>query len=243
MVKLLDNGSSFSQIYDVPTYGNNSLELNKMVFSAGDNAIYLAGTINSTTTYNWFVYKLNATTGAIEWSDSAFNSLGVSKLLVSPTGNVIVAGGGENYYLWFYNSTGNVDRVFVYDGACQANDMISDALLVGTGAIVVTGYACENSNTIAYGTTIKYNYPTITTGFPAVESLSGTLFPNPSGDRVFIIGTLQIRNVQAVDQFGKLINLPFEGNLINVGSLSNGIYVLTILSDEGAMSEKLLIEK
>ena len=72
------------------------------------------------------------------------------------------------------------------------------------------------------------------------------IYPNPATQYVTINSTsdvIQITGYQIFDQFGKVIvqsNETLEDNQINISNFASGMYVIRLLTNEGAINKKLM---
>lgn len=72
------------------------------------------------------------------------------------------------------------------------------------------------------------------------------LYPNPASDIVNIKPSngVNITSIQLFDISGNAIKMELSNkNTINVGELSDGIYLLNIFSDSGSVSKRLIVKK
>lgn len=92
------------------------------------------------------------------------------------------------------------------------------------------------------------NYQSTTLKTDVIENVSFTVFPNPANNRLFISGDMTEKiSIAVYDMNGKqVVNLQKVdmANGVDVSSLENGIYLVSILSDKQLVKfEKLVIQK
>jgi hypothetical protein len=237
----LDGGNSYSPVYDIVCSSNTNFDMTRIENQLSTNSLYVTGYMNISP-MNHLVVKLDATTGNILWTDSVADGQFISNIFITANGNLIAVGGGTDYKVWLYNSSGSVDKTLTYDGLCNFNDQIKSAVLMSQNLLAVTGYACENSNTIAWGTTLLYNIPTITTGVNESNSdLALEIYPSPAFGILKINTNEEIRSLELINSMGQLIQLPMATkNELNVSSLTNGIYFLKITTNKGSYEKSFM---
>lgn len=120
-----------------------------------------------------------------------------------------------------------------------------------------TGRRLVNGGATSYGTMAAYDIKiTSLTGIENVEGaiLQTLAYPNPAKDKVMLeISMLQstLANITVVDMLGREVIRLGEVNLstgkntveVNTSSLSNGTYLVKIISDNGMVSKKISINR
>ena len=66
------------------------------------------------------------------------------------------------------------------------------------------------------------------------------IFPNPASNTVAVSG-IDVDQITIFDNMGNIVKLHENGNVVNVSTLSNGMYHLVILSKQGTIHKKQLI--
>ncbi len=146
--------------------------------------------------------------------------------------------------MWLYNSLGTVDATILYDGPCGANDNITAARFDPNEKLIVTGSSCENASSINWGTTLKYNIPTITTSIPESFGRDITIYPTPAVNEIKLNTQEQILDLTAFDILGNFTKISFtDEKNIDVSFLSAGVYLLQVNTATGLFYSKLLISK
>jgi hypothetical protein len=115
-------------------------------------------------------------------------------------------------------------------------DIIEDEL----GNVWVMGYAAGNGFIVqrfgdATGTFIRQ---------PSLSTFS--VYPNPANSWFTIAAESQIREVMIFDITGKLIGRMQVGNTqvaIDAANFINGIYLISVTTDQGVSGNKLIIQK
>ncbi|MCR6642411.1 MAG: T9SS type A sorting domain-containing protein [Sporocytophaga sp.] len=69
-----------------------------------------------------------------------------------------------------------------------------------------------------------------------------SLYPNPAADVINISTERTIRTVTATNTVGVAKDLAVEGNQINVSELPSGLYIITVNTEEGVITEKVQIK-
>lgn len=244
VIKIADLGNTYNIIYN-QIIDDSEVEFKHLLVDPINNTFYTSGFYYSIPPYQRKIKKHSTTDATLVWSDSAYSVQSASDILLSDQGNLIAVGGGTDYYVWFYNNTGNIESTYIYNGPCGANDGITAAIVEPNNKLVVTGAACENANTVAYATTLKYTIPTIITT-DLHETKSDKVFklsPNPANEIVCLNPSTQVKQASAIDSKGSLVWLPIFNNCVDVSSLNNGIYVLRIQLNDQVINEKLFIAR
>ncbi len=243
VMKMNDLGTSYAIVYDSITARNSNDEYRYLVVDTIGAAVYVAGTKTNSFPITHFVNCHDANTGVTVWRDTVYDGQTVTDLLLGQQRNLIAVGGGTNYYVWYYNNSGNADSSRVYDGPCGANDMIKAAHVDPSNRLIVTGAACENSNTIQWSTTLKYTIPNlINTGFAdVIVEDPGYFYPVPAREKLFIAGEEQILAAFAVDINGKQIKLYSSRNNLDISALSQGLYLVCVQTPFSIHEGKVLV--
>lgn len=77
------------------------------------------------------------------------------------------------------------------------------------------------------------------------ESSNFTLYPNPAIDGIVYIKTLNNRSkdVTVYDVFGKIVLQDrISTNMLNIGRLSPGVYVIQVVENNKTMTRKLVVK-
>ncbi len=77
------------------------------------------------------------------------------------------------------------------------------------------------------------------------ESSNFTLYPNPAIDGIVYIKTLnnQSKDVTVYDIFGKIVLQDrISTNMLNIGRLSPGVYVIQVVENNKTMTRKLVVK-
>ena len=77
------------------------------------------------------------------------------------------------------------------------------------------------------------------------ESSNFTLYPNPAIDGIVYIKTLNSRSkdVTVYDVFGKIVLQDrISTNMLNIGRLSPGVYVIQVIENNKTMTRKLVVK-
>ena len=127
----------------------------------------------------------------------------------------------------FIEFTGETNQTFQCPGSCFYEV-----------AVVVTENACSDTSDC-----VILNVLDLIDNNPEVSVI---LYPNPTSNSIYIKGLNQLKNIEAVeliDYNGRLIKSYREiDNILNVEFLSNGIYFINILHEEGRETLRLTID-
>lgn len=77
------------------------------------------------------------------------------------------------------------------------------------------------------------------------ESSNFTLYPNPSTDGIVYIKTLNnhSKDITVYDVFGKIVLQDrISTNMLNIGRLSPGVYVIQVVENNKTMTRKLVVK-
>lgn len=113
-------------------------------------------------------------------------------------------------------------------------------------------YRLANNNTLSNMVYVNVKNSTAGINQLAVKNEQIAVYPNPSNGIIQVaVGDLQVTEIKVYDVNGKLIlsqptpNPSLEGNSITVdaSSLQNGIYNVSIISNEGVVNKRIIITK
>ena len=113
-------------------------------------------------------------------------------------------------------------------------------------------YRLANNNTLSNMVYVNVKNSTAGINQLAVKNEQIAVYPNPSNGIIQVaVGDLQVTEIKVYDVNGKLIlsqptpNPSKEGNSITVdaSSLQNGIYNVSIISNEGVVNKRIIITK
>lgn len=83
-----------------------------------------------------------------------------------------------------------------------------------------------------------------TTGVDELDDSSIVIYPNPANDEINVSYENKIKNVMIIDITGKICHQMANGcEQIDVSSLSNGMYVVRVITELGTSSRKLVIKR
>ena len=84
----------------------------------------------------------------------------------------------------------------------------------------------------------------ISIGFPVLDPNSITLQPNPANEAVTFKSDYVIRSIAIFTSDGKRIRdiSNYDENHIDVSGLSNGLYVIRVMTQEGIWSSHLVVQ-
>jgi hypothetical protein len=242
LLKLHDNGVSYTFQFDQPVASMPSLYMDHILLDSTAGSIYVAGGTYTGWPVVKYIKKLDTSNGSIVWQDSSYDNR-YNDLIIGQQNNLIALGGGDKFYVTFYNSAGSPAFVYTYDTPCGGNDGINAAVFEHPDKLIVTGTACENSSTINWATTLKYTVPVITglqNTLPENENLN--LFPVPAKDKLYINAIDDIKEIQAIDLNGQVIPLIFNSdNSIGISELAGGSYILQITTSQFTVQSRFVV--
>lgn len=236
LVKLIDNGSSYSVGYN-QAIDTSQADLYHLVSDTVNDYLYVSGTNNSLLPYRRNVSKYDATNANFIWVDSTADSQFITDMILDNDQNLIVTGGGADYHVWFYDSLGYNFANIIYDGPCGGNDMAMAQAIIDSNYIVLTGTACENSNNINYATTLKYINPNSVVGTNEVNTSlnEGSFFPNPATDIIHF--TNSPIKIEVMDVAGRSISFSkIDVTSIDISTLSSGVYFLKMINKDNTIA-------
>lgn len=152
-------------------------------------------------------------------------------------------------------SSGELTSIASVSNWTSFNIPLQSYTLADSALIVISAYYAPNSSYIPHGNSVLYidnlNFDNLITSLS--EQTSGntafSLYPNPASDIV----TLNINNPNNTDltiniytKIGTLVKsetLKQNQLQINIGDLSNGIYVVAIQSKEWSGKQKLIVQR
>jgi hypothetical protein len=157
--------------------------------------------------------------------------------LIQPTGS----SAGDSITLSFssFQLESCCDYVRVYDGTDDTGTLLGSFngttvpsdLTATSGAMYVT--FTTDGSVVYGGFEASYNYEENTLSITTNENNRFVLFPNPANDILNIRGIEGATKVKVVDLIGKLVveKTINNNNQLNVSSLNNGVYLITIETD------------
>jgi hypothetical protein len=84
----------------------------------------------------------------------------------------------------------------------------------------------------------------VVTGIGSLNDAAFSMFPNPANERVTIV-TEENVIIEIADITGKIINTIASNNqkvnMIDTAKLSNGIYIVSLVNENGRSSRRLII--
>jgi uncharacterized delta-60 repeat protein len=237
----------------------------------GQANVYVTGVSDgSSTDYDYATIKYNSA-GVQQWVQR-YNGTGndddwAYSLAVDGQGNVYVTGASDgsgtfdDYATIKYNSAGVEQWIQTYNGSDNYSDWAYSLAVDGQGNVYVTGYS-EGSGTYGDYATIKYVQ---TSGIEEIASLplamtkSIEVYPNPA-KTFFTIRLPQTLRVAQGDNYaikifdiaGKLVkeigdcfaNARNDGSVrISLDGITNGVYFLSLQSQEQTIIKRLVIVK
>ena len=126
----------------------------------------------------------------------------------------------------------------VLDGANPGGSLIYD----GTSFYGMTSSGGTGSCLNGCGTIFRFN--DLTTGISDnnfQENIS--IYPNPASKKLFLQSDEKLKNAVCINYLGQSINLIFENNSCDISNLSDGIYFLSFITEEGKVVTKKFIKK
>ncbi len=133
------------------------------------------------------------------------------------------------------------------------NESILGFAIDSSGNLFLGGYF--DSPSMTFGSTIlsntsqsgyvdafvaKLNTTLLST--PAVENTRMVIYPSPTKDVVYISSNEGIHKVVIFDTAGRIVDTQYETAQINLKTFNSGIYYLTIETDKGVFSKKIVKE-
>jgi hypothetical protein len=164
------------------------------------------------------------------------------------------------YVLLVGSERGWLNRYDAIDGNLTGTFIRTDSMYVSTyeGGNVAAG-VCDLDNdglldvamgNVAGGVSLFYGYSNVPNGIIAPEIISFNLFPNPANDLLTIATNGKAGNnfrLALYDLSGKIIysqNLTSPNTTIDISAFAQGIYLCTLVSDDGiSVNRKLVISR
>lgn len=165
------------------------------------------------------------------------------------TANVYVGGYSRNgsnldYITIKYDSSGTEEFALRFNSQYNMDEQIT-AIAVSNGSIFVTGTSSSSAVNSDY-LTLKYSYSAVGVEENTADRNSFSIMPVPAGDFVNLVFERQTdeqKTIQITDVNGKIVSiysLPANSGAttIDLSSLSSGIYILTVYSEQSNQVEK-----
>jgi uncharacterized delta-60 repeat protein len=172
-----------------------------------------------------------------------------NKIIVSgaSAGIFIVARYLENgSYDTSFNSTGKLTTQFIPSNNNNTTTCYSTSVLIQTdNKIVASGVSVNDDNTLGCTATIRINAGTLSTDTFETDTMK--LFPNPTTGIVnFQNNIFQYKNVIVYNYLGQEISKQelnaLNDEVINLSTLSNGVYLLKFMSESSNSVAKIVKE-
>ena len=209
--------------------------------------------------FNYAVIKLNSN-GSLDTTfanNGFFNAMvgispsgACSDMKILSNGKIIIAGNlkSENGVgLLKLNSNGTLDNSFGTNGISTTvnnnitNVTVGKIAIKSDGKIIVVGgakaNAPNNKNQIFIA---QYNNSSILSN-SEFNLKNFSIFPNPVNETIYIPNISNF-NYEICDFLGKIVIKGNNENQINVNSLSKGIYVLKLKTNERTINQKFIKE-
>ncbi len=225
-----------------------------------DGKIVLAGVVYNGS-YNIFgVARYNSdgsldnTFGTGGKTTTDFGTYCEGRSVVIQSDGKIIVGGSRNdanaqpdFALARYNNDGTLDLSFGSGGKVSnaiesTDDSGYSVLLQSDGKILLSGSTFMNS-TLADGFAIaRYNAESV--GIAENKSINQfLLFPNPATTILFIQSSQKIKSIKCINYLGQYVEPVLTSNSINISTLSEGMYFLTITSENGMIETKKFLKQ
>lgn len=159
------------------------------------------------------------------------------------------AGSGEDYHLNYLHK-GNLNQLECGDQPVGLHFLIDDSLLtqnaIPMNLIIPTTIQSVTKQFNVFDVIPDYNntYCIDALSLPTIETSETQVFPNPAKDVLNIQMLQTITEISVFDVLGKEVTVPrTSSNSIDVSGLSEGLYILKIISeDQKSFSSKFIKE-
>ncbi len=164
---------------------------------------------------------------------------------------------GNNFGFDFFQYTLELEVPLEMIGATASGSkywmqIVSDATAWEASTAVIAGLplAFNNDNTagvwaVSPDTELVYSVsgqcdPVLSVGDNLLSLVS--VYPNPSSDimNINVPASVEITNVSLFDLLGKNTGVTYSNGQINVANLSRGVYMLTVKTSEGTLTQKVV---
>ncbi len=177
-------------------------------------------------TYNYYV---------VAYNDSCASPVSIASLTINDLPIVIITQNGDTLYS--SSSTGN--QWYTTQGPISgANDSIYIVTVQGNYYVVVT-----DTNGCSAMSEIIHVIPTAM--LQQVLNNQINIMPNPASDYVVVKNTLNNARIQIITLEGKVLHestLNTNLNTISLKGFAKGMYQVRILSEQGEVNKKLVVE-
>ncbi|MCU1418826.1 MAG: hypothetical protein JWP32_3000 [Schumannella sp.] len=86
-----------------------------------------------------------------------------------------------------------------------------------------------------------FNFYEATTGINSVDAQSAfSVYPNPNNGMISLASDLDITSVQLTDMQGKTVYTGANAGAVDISSLSNGVYIMSIHTAEGTFHQQVI---
>lgn len=203
-----------------------------------------------------FVYTCDQNGNYLEllmesWEENQWQNGAKVEYTNDTEGNILTESGYDPFGNGWVSSS---RKIYTYDN--NGNALTGKTEQYSAGAwlpYVATSYIYHKKEYILVLNVPVYRYEATYRGFPlGIEekpSLSFSIYPNPAKDFITINGLRESNNTPVVyltDNLGKpvkTLNIDQNQMQLDVSGLTNGLYMLTIRTIEGAVTRKLIIQK
>nr|MCR4658768.1 T9SS type A sorting domain-containing protein [Bacteroidales bacterium] len=225
----------------------NSFSLNNSVSSPNiiDSVVYLPGTLYSNatfdtiTTQSWghsyayiakyvdpefmvpYLPESERLAQSIEWDQELQLSLADSTVALTAT------------------STSGLPVKFACSDTNIARVVGSTLHLLSEGDALVTASQPGNSQYRPADPVTKLLHIS-STGIAQGERPVLAVYPNPARDAVYYTSSEQVEEIKAITSTGIVVDVPFSGGKVDISTLPNGVYYMTIVTEGSIYKHKII---
>jgi uncharacterized repeat protein (TIGR03803 family) len=186
------------------------------------------------------IFKYNPTSSVFT---NLVNFTGISGSYIGgePWGNLIQASDSNLYGMTYNGGTSGVGNIFKYNPVSAVfNDLVD-----------FTGSSGSSIGLNPFGSLLEYKKNTTGIFQPENRMNDISLYPNPcNGNMNIILTGTGYKSIKITDELGEeLYSQSIDAgkqnqNLnINLGNVSNGVYIMQIISGDGVISKRIMVQK
>ncbi|MCT2564259.1 T9SS type A sorting domain-containing protein [Chryseobacterium herbae] len=239
------DGMNSLKIVKENTYGTQSVP----IIGAFDNLPVLLAYDNFTVSFDINMSQLNGSIFSFQGLSSAdekfvvrvdFDPSGIVKILKMSSGIPVMESTSASWLpnLWY--------RITVVGTPAEVKYFLNGILIYSGTAAETIGmnqlrFVHDNTAGTAFIDNVKvYTEAMLSAANVAAVKNTLTVYPNPATDFIKINSSGKIKSVELFDSAGKKIQARVENDKIDVTSLSAGVYLVNIKTENGNFSEKFI---
>lgn len=219
-------------------------------FAVGSKGYVVGGSLNGAATNKLYEYD----PATDKWTEkAAYPETEITGPLAFVANNRAYVGLGgvqpfsasANYPKYFWSYSPATDK-WSYAGGFEmtaSGRMYGIAAVTDTAVYIGAGWRLDNSANQTFFFDFHTINPVKALGISSINNGRIEVYPNPVKDKLYIAGDLSGASYQLCDMHGRTVHSgAIQGAAIDVSALAPGVYVLTIVAEQGNLSKTIVKE-